>query len=159
MKGNDTEGKSAAGEHEVTRERHRSLSTVVGSVEAGISRLGVLIFVLIIAAAVFVGYQVFPFYYYFYEIQGLLEAQAKKASVFTDAEMKQTILEKVKKLQIPLEDPDSLKINRFDNKIVIEFEYDEVLYIDLSTEDQERVYDLYTFHFVPRAEAPIAQKR
>lgn len=129
------------------------------SVEDGLSRLGVLIIVLLLTATVFVGYQVFPFYYYFYEIQGLLEAQAKKASVFTDSEMRKTILEKIKKLEIPLEDPDSLKINRFDGKIVIEFEYDEVLFLDLSTEDQDRVYDIHTFHFAPRAEAPIAAKR
>lgn len=123
------------------------------------SRLGVLIVVLVIATSVFVGYQVFPFYYYFYEVQGLLEAQAQKASVFSDGEIRKTILEKVRKLEIPLEDPDSLKINRFDGKIVIEFEYDEVLFIDLSTPDQDRVYDLYTFHFVPRAEATIAPNR
>lgn len=128
-------------------------------VEAGLSRLGVLIVILVLATSVFVGYQVFPFYYYYYEIQGLLEAQAKKASVFSDGEIRKNILERVKKLEIPLEDPDSLKINRFDGKIVIEFEYDEVLFLDLSTPDQDRVYDLYTFHFVPRAEATIAPNR
>ncbi|MFN8391510.1 MAG: hypothetical protein U0136_14575 [Bdellovibrionota bacterium] len=120
---------------------------------SGISRLGVLIFVLIIASCVFVGYQVFPFYYYYYELEGLMQAQADKASMFTDEEIRRTLLEKIAKLEIPLDDPDQLKINRFDGKIIIDYSYEEVLYIDLG----EKTYDLYVFPFHPHAERVIGK--
>ncbi len=124
--------------------------------ELGINRLGVLLFTLLIAACVFVGYQVFPFYYYFYEIQGLMDAQALKASEFTDEEIRRNLMEKIKKLEIPLEDPEDLKINRYDGKISIEFEYDEVLYIELG---EDKTYDIHTFEFHPRAERPLPERR
>lgn len=127
--------------------------------ESGINRLGVLVLTLLVAAAVFVGYQVFPFFYYFFEIQGLMQAQADKASIFTDVEIRKNIMERVKKLEIPFDNPDDLKINRFNGKIVIEFDYDEVLYIDLrELTKSDTVKDLHVFHFHPHAEARIAEK-
>lgn len=122
----------------------------------GMSRLGVLILVLIIAAGVFVGSQVFPFFYYYYELEGLMQAQAEKASEFSDEEIRKTVIQKIKKLEIPFDDPDDVKINRFDGKIVIEYAYSEVLFLEI---DEDHSYDLYTFHFHPRAEMPLGRKR
>ncbi|HQH28163.1 MAG TPA: hypothetical protein PLP17_12255, partial [Oligoflexia bacterium] len=52
----------------------------------GASRLGWLLLILFIVSAVFAGSQIFPFYYYYYEIEGLMQSQAAKATVFSDAE-------------------------------------------------------------------------
>jgi hypothetical protein len=119
--------------------------------EDGISRLGVLVFVLIIVAGLFVSYQVFPFYYYYWELEGLMQAQADKASVFSDEEIRRNILEKIKKLEIPIDDPEDLKINRFDGLISIDVAYDEVLFLDWG----EKTYDLHVFHFNPHVEQPL----
>lgn len=122
--------------------------------EKGMSKLGYLLLVLLIALTVLVGSQVFPFYYYFYELQGLMESQAAKASVFTDQEIRQELMRKIKKLEIPISDPDDLKINRFSGKITIDLSYSETLYIDLG---EDRVYDLWEFKFNPHAEHALAR--
>jgi hypothetical protein len=121
--------------------------------QAGVSRLGILLLVLIISCGVFVGSQVFPFYYYYWEVQGLMEAQANKASVFTDREIRQTLTEALRKLEINMED-DDLKINRVGGRIYIELAYEEVLYVDFG---EGRDYDLHVFEFNPNANAPFTK--
>lgn len=123
--------------------------------DSGLSRLGILILLLLVGAVVYAGSQVFPYFYNFYELQGLMEAQADKASEFSDDEIRKTILNKIKKLDLPNE-PELLKINRFDGKIVIEYEYSEMLYFDL---DEDHQYDLHRFDFHPRAERQVSRKR
>jgi len=118
---------------------------------AGLSRLGVLIFALLIVSTVFVCYQVFPFYYYYWEIEGLMQSQAAKAYDFSDSEIRQNIMERVRKLEIPLDDEDDLQINRFDGKIVIDMKYDEVLFLDWG----DKSYDLHVFHFNPHVEQAV----
>ncbi len=120
--------------------------------EFGLNRLGLLLFILLIASSVFVGSQVFPFYYYASEIEGMMDAQARKASVFTDAEIREFLLKEIRKLELPIEKDSDLKINRTNASIIIELEYEEVLYIDI---DEEHSYDLYVFKFNPRAEHPL----
>ena len=122
---------------------------------SGMSRLGTLILILLISAGVFVGYHVFPFYYYYYEIQGLMEAQADKATIFTDSEIRKNLMERIKKLELPIDDPEDLHINRFDGKIVIEMKYEEVLFIDYG----EKTYNLYVFEFNPHAERVLGKSR
>jgi hypothetical protein len=116
---------------------------------SGISRLGVLIFVLLVTIAVFVGNQVIPFYYYYYELLGLMESQAAKASVFSDAQIRKTITKKISELNIPINNHEDLKINRFGGKILIELYYEEVLFIEFG---ESWSYDLHTFKFNPRVE-------
>lgn len=120
--------------------------------QKGLNRIGVLLLVLILATGVFVGSQVFPFFYYASEIEGMMDAQARKASVFTDQEIREFLMEQIRKLELPIESESDLKINRLNNKIVIELEYEEVLFIEF---DDEHSYDLYVFHFNPRAEQPL----
>jgi hypothetical protein len=114
------------------------------------SRLGVLLLVLIVSCGVFVGSQVFPFYYYYWEVQGLMEAQANKASVFSDREILQTLKESLYKLKIRYSE-DDLKINRAGGRIYIDLTYEEVLYVDFG---EGYDYDLHVFKFNPHAEAP-----
>ncbi len=121
------------------------------SCQRGMSRLGILLAILIVSCGVFVGSQVFPFYYYYWEVQGLMEAQANKASVFTDREIRQTLTEALRKLKIPIENEDDLKINRVGGKIYIDLTYEEILYVDFG---EGRDYDLHVFEFNPHVEAP-----
>lgn len=115
----------------------------------GQSKLGVLLFILLVVCGAFVGEQVIPFYYYYHELLGLMENQAAKASVFRDTDIRKVLMKKIKQLEIPIDEADDLKINRFNDKIVIDLEYEEILYIDLG---DERVYDLHVFRFNPHVE-------
>lgn len=115
----------------------------------GFLSIGALLFILFVSAAVFLGSQIIPFYYSYFEIQGLMQAQADKASEFTDKEIYQTIRAEMKKLNIPADPEEDLKINRFNNKVVIELSYQEVLYVDFGNGHD---YDLWTFDFNPRGE-------
>lgn len=125
--------------------------------ERGIGRLGMLIFILIVLATGFVAWQIVPFYVYYYDIVGMMEAQAKKASVFKDSEIRQTLKERIRDLELPVDNPDDdLKINRFDDKIIIDLKYTEVFYVDLG---EGRVYDLHYFNFNPHVEVPLTGRK
>lgn len=117
--------------------------------DGGQTRLGLLLFLLLLVAGVWAGFKIIPFYYYYNEIQGLMDAQAAKASLFSDEKIRKELLKRIRKLEIPINDPEDLKINRFDGKIVIDLKYEEVLYIDLG---EDRVYDLWIFKFNPHVE-------
>lgn len=118
--------------------------------ERGGSRLGLLLFLLVLTAGVWAGSKVIPFYYYYNEVLGLMDAQASKASVFTDVKIRKELEKKIRKLEIPVDDlSEDLKINRVDGKIIIDLKYEEVLYLDLG---EDRVYDIYVFKFNPHVE-------
>lgn len=119
--------------------------------ERGASNLGILITILFLLAIIFVGFQCAPFYYSFYELKGLMQAQADKADEFTDGQILENITRAIKKLQIPV-NPEELKINRYAGKIVIEINYSEMLYVDFGGGYD---YDLWEFNFNPRAESAL----
>jgi hypothetical protein len=127
------------------------MSETAKHTEVGQTKLGMLTTVLFFAVAAYAGSQVFPFYYYAEEFKGLMESQASKAQVFTDDQIRRELSKKIKELDLPL-DAEEIKINRFNDKIIIEAQYEEVLFIDLG---EDRVYDLYTFKFHPRVERNI----
>ena len=116
--------------------------------QKGGGRLGTLITILVLAAGVWASFQVMPFWLNYSELKNLMEAQAAKASVFSDHQIRKNILGKIKELELPIDDPDDVKINRFDGRIVIETEYEEVLFLDLG----EKTYDIYVFKFHPVVE-------
>jgi hypothetical protein len=117
----------------------------------GASKISLLVTVLFLGAVVYLGGQVANFYYSYYELEGLIENQARKAQVFKDSEMRETIMNRIKELQIPIEDPEEIRINRIDGSIIIETSYDEVLFVEFG----DKVYDLHVFHFAPRIEVEI----
>ncbi len=129
-------------------EETNSLREIVNRGYRGISRIGLLFFLLIFSSALYLGFQIIPFYYYYYEFLGVMESQADKASVFSDAQIRKVLLKKIKELELPIGDPDELKINRFGGKIIIDLSYQEVLYIDIG----EKTYDLHVFKFNPHVE-------
>ena len=115
--------------------------------ESGINRFGTLLIVLLIGAVVFCLTQIFPFYYYYFEIQGYIESQAEKAQAFEDEKIRENILKHVEYLEIPLEDPRDLVIRRFAGKIEVSMEYEEVLYLPWGDGEKE----IWVFKFNPSA--------
>ena len=114
----------------------------------GIGRAGLFVLLFLVAAGVYSANQILPFYYYYWEIEGLMGMQARKASEFSDDEIRKTILQRIKELEVPINDPSDLKINRFNRKIVIDLKYYEVLTV--SWGEKER--DLWVFPFNPHVE-------
>ncbi|HMO18664.1 MAG TPA: DUF4845 domain-containing protein [Oligoflexia bacterium] len=122
------------------------------SCSRGISTLGTLILLFILVSCVFSAFQIIPFYYSFYEIQGLMQAQADKAQVINDTEMRRTLSREMKKLNIPADPEEDLKINRYSGKIVLELSYEEVFFVDFGGGYD---FDIWTFKFNPRGEAKL----
>lgn len=120
--------------------------------EDGVSNLGILLFVFLVLGSVYVSSHVFPFYYSFYELQGLMQAQADKASEFSDAEIKSNIAREIRKHDIPADPDEDIMINRFNGKIVIECPYEEVFYVDFGDGYD---FDIWTFEFNPRGESRL----
>jgi hypothetical protein len=117
--------------------------------ERGASTIGLLLKIAGLGVLVYLGSQVITFYYSFYEIEGLMEFQAKKGQVIADAVMRRNIWDRIQQLQIPIDDPEQIRINRVEGKCIIDMSYSEVLYIDLGG----KTYDLYVFKFNPHVEA------
>ena len=118
-----------------------------GRRELGIGKITVLVFGTIASALIYSGYCIFPFYYYYLELQNHMEQVIGVASTDTDQEIRQKLLYQIKKMQIPA-NPEDLKIERGDRTMKISLPYDEVFYITWRGKD----YDLYTFNFVAAAE-------
>lgn len=116
---------------------------------SGYTQLGLLMCLVFGGVIFYFCWQVIPFYYYYYDLQGLMQAQANKAQVLTDAQIRENLLEHIEKVGVPISREDDLIINRSHNRIAISLEYSEVLYVDLG---DDRVYDLHVFYFNPHAE-------
>jgi Domain of unknown function (DUF4845) len=118
--------------------------------EQGITNLGILLTVLILGSAVWLGFQVIPIYYSYMEVQSQFESMAEKAQVHDDKHIRRYLVEEIiDKLNLPVEEKD-LKITRNGRKIIIDLDYYEYLTLDLG---EGRSYDLHEFHFNPHAEA------
>ena len=121
--------------------------------ENAFGRLGTLVVILIFVVVGFLASQIIPFYYYYYEFLGQMEAQAQKASVNTDARIKKFLIQRARELELPIDNPDEdIKIFRASGSIIIETEYEEVLYVDFG---QGSSWDLHYFKFHPRVEKHI----
>ena len=120
------------------------------------SRLAVLLVILVLVVGFYFGRQVVRFYYDYYEFMGLMEAQAKHASMSNDAQIKKTLVRFAQTNDIPLRDLDrDIQIYRADGAIILEAKYEEVLYFDLKELvpgdfiESNYDWDLWTFPFHP----------
>ena len=121
--------------------------------ENAFGRLGALGVILIFVVVGFLASQIIPFYYYYYEFLGQMEAQAQKASVNTDAKIKKFLIQRARELELPISNPDEdIKIYRAAGSIIIETEYEEVLYVDFG---QGYSWDLHYFKFHPRVQKQV----
>ena len=116
--------------------------------QSGISRPGLLFILAIIGGAVYVGSKVFPFYYNYYELVGLMDAQARVASENSDVKIREVLMIKIKELNIPINADYDLQINRSGNVMSIYLAYTEELWVPLGKKD----YKLWEFPFVAQIE-------
>lgn len=115
---------------------------------SGVSNLGVLLLVLIIAVVGYVASQVFPFYYGSWELQAQFESMVEKAQIKSDKEIRDYLTGQMRANKINAE-PADLKIVRRGRSMTIDLEYTETLTFTLS---DDKSWDLHQFTFHPRAE-------
>lgn len=111
--------------------------------QGGLGRWTALIFLTITGLVVWIGYNVLPFYYCYYELLNQFEQHAKVASMYTDAEIREKLMYHIRKLEIPIDKPEDLLINRDGRTMQIRLKYKEIFYITWKGKD----YDLYIFPF------------
>lgn len=97
-------------------------------VEAGLGKLTLLVFGTLIGVIVYCAAEILPFYYYYYELQNDIYSVSVVADQYTDDEVRQKILQRIKELEIPVE-PESLIIERNTEDIRIAIKYEEEFYI------------------------------
>ena len=132
-----------------TNELHRA-SSINGSAhspfhghnEAGVGKITIAIFGLLTAAVVYSAYNIFPFFYDYYELRNQMESLARVASTQTDQELRRKLFYHIKKMELPL-DPEDVRISRNDGKIQMQAQYDEVFSVPF----QDKYYEIHVFHF------------
>lgn len=122
--------------------------------QKGVGKLTLLVFGAIIAAALYSGYKILPFFYSYYELQSQMDQIVQVASVKTDQEIRTQLLYHIKKLDIPVE-PQELKVVREDGVIKVGLKWQDVFYITYKEKD----YDIYTFDFNAYAEAQFSKRK
>lgn len=116
----------------------------------GVGRLTALVFCLIVFVVGFVGYNVVPFYYYYFELTNQLHALVAIGDRTNDATLRKRVMEIIKELEVPAEERD-IQIDRRDGSLTITVPYSEVFYVTLSGKD----YDLHRFSFRASAQGAL----
>ena len=124
-----------------------STKQLLGS-DYGVSRAGLLFVLAVIGSAVYVGFKVIPFYYNHSEFIGHMHAQARVASEYDDDEIREFLMGKIRRLNIPLENDYDLEIDRNGKFIYMYHSYTQELWVSLGSKD----YKLHEFPFVAEVE-------
>lgn len=116
--------------------------------EKGITKLTFIVFAALIGAAIYSGYRVLPFYYYYYELRNQFEAATRIASTETDAEIRKKLNYHIRKMDLPVgsdeELRESLHIERDGDRMKISLKYEEVFDIDF--QGKNYVIKRFPFH-------------
>jgi hypothetical protein len=121
-----------------------------GLAHVGVGRLTAFVAALILGSVAFVGYNVIPFYYYYFELTNQLHALVATADRSNDAALRSRVGRILRELEIPAEEKD-VQIDRRDGTITITVRYREVFYITLRGKD----YDIYRFPFTASAQGAL----
>lgn len=122
--------------------RHRKSSRKRLLRERGIGYLTLIVFGTLIAALIVAGYNIIPFYYYYFELENQLTQLVRVSSIYTDEELREKLKAHLKRMDIPAT-IDDLKIRRFGHEVKMEMEYEEDFYLTFRGKE----YDIYTFYF------------
>lgn len=114
----------------------------------GMGKLSAFFLLAVFGVAVWLGFKILPFYYYYYELVNQFESHIRVASTNTDKEIRDKLMYHIKKLEIPIDKPEDLVIQRINKRMIISLPYQEVLYVEWG----EKTYDLHVFKFVAYAE-------
>lgn len=117
--------------------------------QSGIGKLTGLVFGTIAVAILYSAYHIIPFYYYYYELQNQFEAHAKAANVYTNKQLREKLMYHINKMEIPIDKPEDLRIDRTADGTRISLAYTEIFYVSWQGKD----YDLHKFDFIAQAES------
>lgn len=121
--------------------------------ESGVGKLTLLFFGSVLAVLLYSAYKIFPFFYYYLELQNQMEAAIRVAQTHTDDELRQKLLYHIKKMEIPMGAPENLLIERSADIMRVALAYEEVFYINW----REKDYVIYTFPFLAQAEGKMGE--
>ena len=90
-----------------------------------------LIGIFVVVAGLYVGYNVVPVYFNFYQFQDAMEEEARIQSYTgkSESDMRETMWKKAQQLELPLASPEAIKVERTGNEVAISTEY--TVHIDL----------------------------
>lgn len=115
----------------------------------GLSYFGAIVTILLCGIGYYLGSQLLSIYYSYFELRGLMEAQAAKATVLRDDQIRRNIFKEIQRLEIPIQNAEEIGITRVEGKIIIEVNYSEIVFVDFG---ETINYDLYEFKFNPVVE-------
>lgn len=90
-----------------------------------------LIAIFIVVAAIYVGVQVVPVYFNYYQFQDAMEEEARIQSYTgkSESDMRETMWKKAQQLELPIASPEAIKVERTGTSVAISTEY--TVHIDL----------------------------
>lgn len=93
--------------------------------------LKLLISLVVVGAAFYLGYLVAPVYWNYYQFQDAIESEARIQSYTgkSEADMRETVWKKAKQLEIPLNSADDIKVQRNGSTVAISTQY--TVHIDI----------------------------
>ena len=118
--------------------------------ELGIGRITLLVFGALIAAAVYGGFRIIPYYYYYFELENQMQSLIRVASLTPDQEIRKKLAQQLKRMDISAT-IDNLRIERVNPRMRMSLPYEEELWFSFRGKD----YHIYTFKFNAYAEGDI----
>jgi hypothetical protein len=114
--------------------------------ERGEGKVGVLIALVVVAIAIFLGVKIIPVRIAAYEFQDFIEQECRYAAVRKDTEtVRKRIIRKARELEIPL-NKKHLKLERTHNEMIITAAYEKPIDLAVTT---------YTYKFKVKEKAPL----
>jgi len=119
--------------------------------EQGIGKITFLVFATLICAAIYTGFRVLPFYYYYYELRNQMEAAIRVSSSETDEEIRKKLNYHIRKMDLPVgsneELREALRIDHEGDRMRISLSYTEIFDVDFMGKN----YVIRKFNFTAQA--------
>jgi hypothetical protein len=122
-----------------------------GKKQKAAGKLTLLVFGTVAFVLLYSAYYIMPFYYYFYELQNQFESHAKAATMYTNKQLREKLMYHINRMEIPIDKPEDLKIERSSDRMKISLFYTEIFYITFRGKD----YTIHTFDFEAKADEPL----
>lgn len=111
----------------------------------GEGKLGFLIAIIVVAAAIFAGSKFVPVYVAAYDLKDTLRREVQGASMKNDKQIVATILEKAQELKLPI-GPKNVEVKRTNAKFTLRVHF---------TKDLDLALFTYTYRFDEKQTAPL----
>lgn len=144
----DTRCQAGCGRQSCSGESQLGISQL-GTSQLGLSALGTLLVILIIGVVGYLGSQVFPMFYTYWDLQAQFDSMAEKAGEKSDKEIREFLTSQIRMARIG-DDRTDLTMLRRNRTMTIDMEYTQTLSFTLS---EEYSWDLHEFDFVLHSEA------